>query len=74
MTKRKPLEWYDSELGAMPGCTRCCDLLFRPMFTEAVYSVSIEHPGSPEDLMRRTITQFHERRHPADMFGPEEES
>ena len=75
MTKRKPLQWYPATedgigVGAMlPGCTKCCDLLFMPLFAEAVYSVSIEHTGSPSDLARRTIVSYHERRHPAAEWG-----
>lgn len=65
----KPLEWYDSTAGdgQIPGCMKCADLWFNPLFREAVFSVSIEHPGSPGELARRTVNQFHERRHPMDM-------
>jgi hypothetical protein len=75
MTRRKPLAWDDATrpnlgvAGKFPACGRCCDLLFMPGFTEAVYSVSIEHPGDPADLARRTIESYHERRHPAGEWG-----
>lgn len=77
MTKRKPLEWYGVErngqpfgpIGEFPDCGKCCELLFMPLFAEAVHSVSIEHPGSPADLARRTINSYHERRHPAAEWG-----
>lgn len=74
MTKRKPLEWYHATAnigvdGKLPACTTCCDLLLSPGFVEAVYSVSIEHPGDPADLATRTINQYHERRHPAAEWG-----
>lgn len=75
MTKRKPLQWYGATVegvgvgGLLPQCGPCCDLLFRPGFVEAVYSVSIEHPGEPSDLARRTIESYHQRRHPAAEWG-----
>lgn len=70
MTKRKPLEWHDASAdvgvdGKIPGCGKCCELLFSPLFVEAVYSVAIERAGSPADLARRTIEGYHGRRHPA---------
>jgi hypothetical protein len=71
VTRRKPLEWYDATTsgigaaGKLPGCDKCCDLLLSPGFAEAVYSVSIEHRGSPADLARRTINGYHADRHPA---------
>jgi hypothetical protein len=70
VTKRKPLQWYSATDGSdreFPGCMTCAELLFSPMFMEAVYSVSIETPGSPDELARRTINVFHARRHPDDM-------
>jgi hypothetical protein len=63
VTKRKPLAWYESELGPTPDCGTCMTRMFSPLFTEAVYSVSIEHAGSPADLARRTIEHYHEARH-----------
>lgn len=71
MTKRKSLGWYRVGEGRteVPGCDKCADLLFMPGFTEAVYSVSIEHSGNPAELARRTITEYHERRHPAAEWG-----
>jgi hypothetical protein len=74
VTKRKPLEWYDSgsDLGIdghVPDCGACCDLLFMPGFTEAVYSVGIEHPGDPADLAKRAVEDYHARRHPAAEWG-----
>lgn len=75
MTKRKPLQWYSATVGGVgvngmtPGCDKCADLLFMTGFAEAVYSVSIEHPGSPASLARRTIESYHERRHPAAEWG-----
>lgn len=74
MTKRKPLAWFSTITGVgvdgeLPACGKCCDLLLMPLFAEAVCSVSIEHPGDPADLARRTIVDYHERRHPADEWG-----
>jgi hypothetical protein len=63
MTKRKRLAWYDTELGPTPDCGPCLDTFLSPLFAEAVYSVSIEHPGNPADLARRTIEHYHERKH-----------
>lgn len=66
MTKRKPLEWYSMTDGSdrlLPGCVTCADKMLEPMLAEAVCSVSIEHPGSPDDLMRRTLNQWHADRH-----------
>jgi hypothetical protein len=75
VTKRKPLEWHDATVSGvgvghkLPGCSKCCDLLFMPGFTEAVYSVGIEHPGDPADLAKRAIESYHARRHPAAEWG-----
>lgn len=75
MTKAKPLEWHGATAdgvglgGQLPGCAKCCDLLFMPGFAEAVYSVSIEHPGDPADLAKRTVNSYHQRRHPAAEWG-----
>jgi hypothetical protein len=75
VTRRKPLQWYGATDvgvgvgGQLPGCDKCCDLLFMPGFAEAVYSVSIEHPGDPADLAKRTIDSYHARRHPAGEWG-----
>lgn len=64
MTKRKPLEWYDTTAGPMPLCPQCADLFCSPMFVEAVFSVLIERPGSPADLARRAVDDYHANRHP----------
>jgi hypothetical protein len=75
MTKRKPLQWYDSTVdgagvgGKYPDCDKCTRLLFMPGFTEAVHSVAIEHTGSPAALAKRTIDSYHARRHPAGEWG-----
>jgi hypothetical protein len=74
MTKRKPLDWYDTGHrigvdGKIPDCDQCHTLLFSPGFVEAVHSVSIGHPGSPGDLARRVIEAYHARRHPAAEWG-----
>lgn len=65
MTRRKPLAWYETELGPTPDCGTCLDRLMEPGFVEAVYSVSIEHPDDPVDLAKRAINRFHASRHPA---------
>ena len=77
MTKRKPLQWYDTTItgvgvaGKFPDCDHCTELLFMPGFTEAVHSVAIEHPGSPAGLAKRTLDDYHARRHPAGEWGLE---
>lgn len=63
MTARKPLVWYQSDLGPVPDCVVCMDRLTTPGFVEAVYSVAIEHPGDPLDLARRVIDRYHANRH-----------
>jgi hypothetical protein len=63
VTRRKLLSWYDTELGPMPDCPSCFDLLMSPMFIESVYSVSIEHPGDPVDLAKRAVGSYHDNRH-----------
>lgn len=63
MTRRKPLEWYDTGHGTVPFCDTCMELLSSPGFMEAVYSVSIEHPGDPADLAKRTLDRYHANRH-----------
>jgi hypothetical protein len=63
VTKRKPLTWYDTGNGRIPDCTACCDLLFAPLFAEAVYSTAIEHPGDPTDMAQRAINTYHESGH-----------
>ncbi len=71
MTKRNPLQWYDATVegvgvdGKIPECVQCVDLLFSPGFLEAVHSVAIERPGSPADMARWTIDQYHANRHQA---------
>jgi len=75
VTRRKPLAWYGATAadvgvdGELPDCGKCCDLLLAPGFVEAVYSVSIEYPGDPAELAKRTINSYHERRHPAAEWG-----
>lgn len=69
--KPKPLEWYSAGVegigvgGQLPKCAKCCDLLFKRGFAEAVSSAAIEHPTSPAagDLARRIIEDYHQRRH-----------
>jgi hypothetical protein len=64
LSRRKPLEWYDDGRGGRyPGCTDCFERLVAPMFVEAVYSVSIEHPGDPADLAKRVIDRYHANGH-----------
>lgn len=68
MTERPPLQWYDAAPdigidGKLPCCAACCDLLLSPGFIEAVYSVSIEHPGDPAELAERTINHYHDSKH-----------
>lgn len=63
MTKRKPLTWHPVGVGELPGCDRCAAMLIDPMFTEAVYSTAIEHPGNPADMAKRAINHFHEKGH-----------
>jgi hypothetical protein len=77
VTKRKPLEWYGVErngkalgpAGEFPRCSKCCDLLFMPLFAEAVASCAIEQAGSAANLARRVIEDYHARRHPAAEWG-----
>lgn len=59
----KPLEWYDTGDGWVPDCDPCLGRLCSPMFMEAVYSVSIEHPGDPAGLAKRTIDAYHANGH-----------
>ncbi len=64
MTKRKPLEWFDSAYGPVPACAVCAGRLFSPGFVEAAYSVAIEHAGtSASTLARRALDHFHANRH-----------
>lgn len=62
-SRRKPLTWYESDLGPMPDCGACMELLLGPMFIESVYSVAIEHPGDPVDLAKRTVSAYHAAGH-----------
>ncbi len=64
MTKRKPLEWFDSAYGPVPACAVCAERLFAPGFVEAAHSVAIEHAGSSAStLARRALGHFHATRH-----------
>lgn len=63
MTKRKPLEWLETEFGDLPDCDECVQLWFSPLFVEAVYSVGIEVGGDAADRARRTIDHYHLSRH-----------
>lgn len=66
MTKRKPLQWYDTEFGPLPGAV---GHIFAPGFAEACESVAIEHPTSAADLARRVLDHYHAQRHPVGMLG-----
>ena len=63
MTKRRPLEWYDTDFGMWPACDRCVEFLLTPGFREAVASVSIEHPTTADALAKRTLDAYHADRH-----------
>ncbi|HLL69037.1 MAG TPA: hypothetical protein VK453_25480 [Micromonosporaceae bacterium] len=63
MTKRKPLTWD----GGWPLCEECMELLVSSGFVEACASVAIEHATSAGTLARRTVNEYHARRHPAEM-------
>jgi hypothetical protein len=64
VTKRKPLSWYDTEVGPAPNCAECANYMFDAMFVEAVHSVAIEYPGtSVPSLTRRAVNVFHANRH-----------
>lgn len=45
------------------------DLFTSSMFAEACHSVAIEHATTGASLARRVVNQFHERRHPSDMYA-----
>jgi hypothetical protein len=68
VTKRKPLGWYDTGYrnvginGRMPTCIDCMDYL-TPLLVEACYSVAIETGGDPADLAKRTLDEYHAKRH-----------
>lgn len=47
----------------MPDCVRCTRLLTDPLFVEAVYSVSIDKTGSPDQLKMAAINAYHEQGH-----------
>lgn len=49
------LEW----IGTMPNCAPCMAWLSHPLMTEAVASVSIEHPVD----MRRLVEAYHHNNH-----------
>lgn len=61
--RRRPLRWYDTDDGPTPDCPQCLALLWSPMFSEAVHSVSIERPGSPADLAKQAIDSYHAAGH-----------
>ncbi len=63
MTKRKPLEWLDTEWGDLPDCDECAQLMFSPLFVEAVHSIGIENGGDAGERARRTIDHYHLSRH-----------
>jgi hypothetical protein len=63
MTKPKPLGWYATDHGPTPDCDTCMDELLSPGFAEAVHSVAIEHPQSPQQLARQAINAYHNKRH-----------
>lgn len=63
MTKRKPLQWFDTEFGLTPDCYDCMDKLHEPMFLEACASVAIEHPTSTGGLAKRFLDRWHANRH-----------
>lgn len=63
MTKPKPLEWYATDDGPTPDCGPCVEQLTAPGFAEAVLSVAIEHPQSPQQMVRQAINAYHNKRH-----------
>jgi hypothetical protein len=64
MTRHKPLTWQSTDAGDWPDCGPCMEhMTMTPHLHEAVASVSIEHPTTPDALMRRYIEAYHGNGH-----------